>query len=140
MSNIIFKSLIISFVIFLTVAVISQILLLIPSVGGSLPASGVVEFERIESPTGQILIKLKEGYQPSGNIKVLVNGNDAASLSAQSIELTVMNNSVIEIDGRRVGYPFEVTVAPLDGAVCDGDYATVDGNLVRLTRVFAGNN
>ena len=105
-----------------------------------MPASGVAEFERLESPTGQILIELKDGYQPSGNIKILVNGNEAASLSNKSIELTVMNNSVIEIDGRRVDYPFEVTAISVDDARCDGEYANVDGNLVRLTRVFAGDN
>lgn len=140
MSNTVFKCLKIAFALCLAVAVISQILLVIPAVGGALPASGVYEFERIKSPTGQVAIKLKDGYAPNGNIKVLVNGMEAASLSAQSIELTVMNNSVIEIDGRRVSYPFEVSVSPVDGARCDGDYASVEGNLVRLSRVFANSD
>ncbi len=136
-SKVLYNGIVISLAAFGVTAVCAQLLLIIPSVGGALPVSGVAEYERIESPAGQILIELKEGYKPDNNIKILVNGQESADLASDSVSLTVMNNSVVEIDGRRASYPFEVGVAPVnDSTVCDGEYAAVDGNLVRLTRVF----
>ncbi len=122
---------------FFTIAVSSQLILLIPSVGGSLPVSGTLQYEKVESFTGQVIVELKDGYKPDDNIKILVNGSEAASLSVNRVNLNVMNNSVIEIDGRRVNYPFEVTITPVDNkSICKGDSAYVEGNVVRLSRVI----
>lgn len=116
----------------MAILVISQLLLL---TGRVTPAgsSNVIE----GSHTGRVLIELEGGYQPSHKIKVLVNGIESASLSVEKLELSLMNNSVVEIDGREVDYPFNVMITPLDNGVsCEGDIALVEGNIARLSRVF----
>ncbi|MDD4688888.1 MAG: hypothetical protein PHE51_03990 [Eubacteriales bacterium] len=90
--------------------------------------------------TGEIEITLDPKYQPHKNMIVLVNGMQAGNLSGGALRLSVMNNSIIEIDGRRVSYPFDVSLSPIDEYIeCNGDYAQVDGNVSRLSRILFNN-
>lgn len=117
---------------------IAQGIMLLPLPADTLPVNSIVNSSENEGThTAAVQIEMEPGYAPNPNIKILVNGTEAASMSSQSIELTVMNNSVIEVDGRRVNYPFAVNVKPADGKTrCDGSGAKSDGNIVRLSRVF----
>ena len=131
--------LIASFFVTLTVCIAAQIYIHFPVLNKTASVSSIPYQQG--AYTGRIAIELDKRYRPDSNITILVNGMEVASLSTDRVELAVMNNSIVEIDGRRVSYPFEVSVIPLDRNInLEGSFALVNGNISRLSRVFLVNN
>ncbi len=142
MGKLIYRSIKIPFYICISLLLVSQIVLLVPAVSNAVPVSAIIaEEDAGGTHTGKIIIQMESGHAPHGNIKIMVNGTEAVSMSSEVVELSVMNNSVIEIDGRRVNYPFGIRITAGDkNTVCEGEYARVEGNLVQLSRVFVVKN
>jgi hypothetical protein len=64
------------------------------------------------STLGEITLTL-QGVEPASDIEILQNGQPIAIFYEAEINITVSDNSVIEIDGRKVKTPFSVRVSKL---------------------------
>jgi len=69
--------------------------------------------ESYEKKTVDLKIKLI-GLPPDGSVFVLSNGEAVACFTDKVIDVTIKNNSVIEIDGRRVKKQFKVEILNAD--------------------------
>ena len=81
-----------------------------------------------------VTLKINE---PDSNVIILLNGEEIACFTQNQINVSVFDNSVLEIDGRRAKKTFEVAI------ICDndirhnlGETITVDKNIAMVGRIF----
>ena len=121
---------------------VSQLGLTVPAVRTTL--TNVSDYEDAMGQTednsqlGEITLSL-HGVNANADIKVLQNGDAIAFFLQDTINVTVRNNSLIEIDGTKVKDNFSVTIASQSQNISFSDEIreiTVDKNIAILTRVF----
>ncbi len=77
-------------------------------------------------------------FKPDENIAILSNGDIVAYFVNETIELTVNNNSVLEIDGRKINNSFSVEVISKDKTLTDiPNKITVNSNIAMVGRFIA---
>lgn len=80
-----------------------------------------------------------EGVNPSSEIEVLQNGKAIAFFYDDTINITVSDNSVIEIDGTSVLEPFNVRINKVTENIKienDPDSVQINSNISLLGRIF----
>lgn len=87
--------------IFACLLIISQIVLTVNNANTYVSTDDEVVFN--------VTLKLS-GVKPSEKIAILCNGDPVAYFVNDTINLTVKNNSVIEIDGRKINKDFNVEI------------------------------
>mgnify|MGYP000887719318 CR=1 FL=1 len=93
------------------------------------------------SQLGEIKLSLV-GAEPSAHIEILQNGQPIAYFYDTQITITVSDNSVIEIDGRRVKESFSVEITEMTPNIQIENAATVaevNSNIAPIGRVLIKN-
>jgi hypothetical protein len=79
------------------------------------------------------------GAEPAPEIEILQNGQPVAVFYDREIKITVSDNSVIEIDGRKIKKPFTVEITAVSpNAALENNTASVavNSNISRIGRIF----
>lgn len=127
----------------LSILLLSQLVLTLP--GGRAVLTDADNFEGIykngENPSAtlaEITLTLIDA-QPGSDIEILQNGQPIAIFYNENIKVTVSDNSVLEIDGRRVNKPFSVSVSGIPSNI-DAENITdivhVNSNISLIGRIF----
>lgn len=99
---------------------------------------GVMKSDSDKSSLGEITLSLVD-LEPVSDIEILQNGQPIAMFYDKEIKITVSDNSVIEIDGRRVKTPFAVEISGVSSNIeIEGKttYVNVNSNISLIGRVF----
>ena len=104
-------------IITLSLLLLAQLVLTTPGIRAVLTYTdkfeGLYGNSQTQSSTlGEITLTL-QGVEPASDIEILQNGQPIAIFYEAEINITVSDNSVIEIDGRKVKTPFSVRVSKL---------------------------
>lgn len=130
------------FVITFTIMIIVQATLMNPAIRASLSMNDELEgkplgLEEFLYSEGIIRLSLlSEGRNP--DIKVLVNGEVVGSFFVPSIEITVKDGDVVEIDGSSVADEFEVAILPVTENIaseCVNLKTVVNKEVKKLSRI-----
>jgi len=130
------------FILTFSVLIIVQAALMNPSVKTSLSMNDELEgkplgIEEVLYNEGTIRLCLLNNESNSG-VKVLINGEEAGRFSENTLDITVKDGDVVEIDGSNSLEEFEVAVLPVSdniSAECVNLKTTVRSNVVKVTRI-----
>lgn len=119
-----------------------QAVMLHPSVRASLIVQEVLEGTPLGSEEalyneGTVVLKLK-GSSPNKDIKVLINGKEAAEFTESKLQLQIIDGDVIEIDGSAFRREIDVTIHSCSDNISPeylGKTVTVFSNIKKLARV-----
>lgn len=136
------RILFLSFIVTFVTMIIVQAALMSPAVRTSLAIND--EFEGAPLGTeeflyneGKLVLQLLGG-EANHNLKILINGDEAARFSDISLEIAVRNGDVVEIDGSDVHDEIEVAVVFKSDNVasdCLNKVVKVNSNVQRLLKV-----
>lgn len=130
------------FIISFALLIIIQALLTDPAVRSALSSSHVIEGEPLEEEVflysqGSLVLKLMND-EPDPRVKVIINGDEAATFVEQLVEIAVTDGAVIEVDGSEADYAAEVAIVSKSDNIetdCVGRKARTDSNVRLLTQV-----
>ncbi|MCK9479691.1 MAG: hypothetical protein M0R40_09395 [Firmicutes bacterium] len=129
--------------VFVSALLISQLALTLPA--GRAVLTNTDNFEGIykngenqPSTLAEITLTLVDA-QPCPDIEILQNGQPIAIFYEEKIKVTVSDNSVLEIDGRRVNKPFSVVVSDIPSNIDIeniANIAQVNSDISLIGRIF----
>ncbi|OQB15904.1 MAG: hypothetical protein BWY15_00030 [Firmicutes bacterium ADurb.Bin193] len=99
---------------------------------------GAYSSENERSALGELTLTL-EGTEPSPDIEILQNGQPVSVFYDKTITITVSDNSVIEIDGRKIKTPFFVVITAVSENIeieNNPDILEVKSNICYVGRIF----
>ena len=120
------------------IMIVSQLIITVPTVSRLCGISSVsTSAEIFEEKTAVLRLALLN-IPEDERIYVLQNGQSVACFSYSQTEVTVSDNSVIEIDGRAVKRPFDVEISVISGDVVSSlpEKIHVDSSIAMIGRVF----
>jgi hypothetical protein len=127
----------------LSLLLLSQFVLTTPGVRAVLTYidkfEGIYANSQAARPTLVEITLLLVDAQPSADIEILQNGQPIAIFYEREISITVSDNSVIEIDGRKVKNPFSVKVINIPSdieAENIEETVVVNSNISLIGRIF----
>jgi len=136
------RILFVAFVTTFVAMIIVQAVLMNPAVGTSLSINEEFEGAPLKAEEflyaeGRLVLQLIEGVEDY-NLKVLVNGDEAARFSDKNVEITVRDGDVIEIDGSDVENHARVAIVYKSDNIlsdCVNKAVSVNSNIRRLVKV-----